>query len=684
MKSSRFGRFAAALLSVALTSLIALAGATSGTVRNHNSEPQGQAVLETGKFRLHKFEQPIGEEVYEVSRDGDSLVTHSSFAFTDRGTRVPLEATLRTRQDLSPERFEIKGQTSRLSQIDTTIEITGRKASIREQNKNREAETGDRFFTIAGYAPAAIQMQMVRYWQSHGGSGSLSTLPGGQVGIEFRGRDKIQAEGKPVELDRYIVTGVIWGRESLWFDSNKQLIAEVALDAEFDHFEAIREGYESALSSFVSKAAEDGMAVLAEMARRISPARKGALAIVGATLVDGTGRPPINDSVIVIENDRIISAGPRKSVKVPAGARVIDAKGKTVLPGLWEMHAHFEQVEWGPIYLAAGVTTCRDVGNEFEFITSVRDAIQAGRGLGPRMLLAGIVDGDGPSALGVIRANTPEQAREVVNRYKKAGFAQIKIYSSVKPEILRAICEEAHRLGMTVTGHIPQGMNAIQGVEAGMDQINHIQYIPPVMLPKERKPGVPATVDLESTEAKQSIAFFKEHGTVLDPTMALMEILTHSSADPVSSFEPGIQKVAPELSTQLQNTGVPAGAAARAKATFDQWMNVLAALHKAGVPIITGTDQAVPGHSLHREIELYVKAGFTPMEAIQASTIVPARVMKLDKETGTVEAGKRADLIILDANPLQSISNIRTARFVVAAGKLYNCAELWKSVGFTP
>ncbi|HMG33529.1 MAG TPA: amidohydrolase family protein [Blastocatellia bacterium] len=684
MKSSRLGRFAAALLSVALTSLIALAGATSGTVRNHNSEPQGQAVLETGKFRLHKFEQPIGEEVYEVSRDGDSLVTHSSFAFTDRGTRVPLEATLRTRQDLSPERFEIKGQTSRLSQIDTTIEITGRKASIREQNKNREAETGDRFFTIAGYAPAAIQMQMVRYWQSHGGSGSLSTLPGGQVGIEFRGRDKIQAEGKPVELDRYIVTGVIWGRESLWFDSNKQLIAEVALDAEFDHFEAIREGYESALSSFVSKAAEDGMAVLAEMARRISPARKGALAIVGATLVDGTGRPPINDSVIVIENDRIISAGPRKSVKVPAGARVIDAKGKTVLPGLWEMHAHFEQVEWGPIYLAAGVTTCRDVGNEFEFITSVRDAIQAGRGLGPRMLLAGIVDGDGPSALGVIRANTPEQAREVVNRYKKAGFAQIKIYSSVKPEILRAICEEAHRLGMTVTGHIPQGMNAIQGVEAGMDQINHIQYIPPVMLPKERKPGVPATVDLESTEAKQSIAFFKEHGTVLDPTMALMEILTHSSADPVSSFEPGIQKVAPELSTQLQNTGVPAGAAARAKATFDQWMNVLAALHKAGVPIITGTDQAVPGHSLHREIELYVKAGFTPMEAIQASTIVPARVMKLDKETGTVEAGKRADLIILDANPLQSISNIRTARFVVAAGKLYNCAELWKSVGFTP
>ena len=128
-------------------------------------------------------------------------------------------------------------------------------------------------------------------------------------------------------------------------------------DAEFDHFEAIKEGYEAALPVFITKAAEDGMAALAALANRISPTRKGALAITNATLINGTGAAPVADAVVVIEGDRITAAGPRAQVKIPKGATVIDAKGKTVLPGLWDMHAHFEQVEWGPIYLAAGVTT---------------------------------------------------------------------------------------------------------------------------------------------------------------------------------------------------------------------------------------------------------------------------------------------------------------------------------------
>ena len=175
------------------------------------------------------------------------------------------------------------------------------------------------------------------------------------------------------------------------------------------------------------------MAALADIAKRLSPERKGALVITGATLIDGTGGAPLADAVVVIEGDRITAVGPRDKIPIPKGATVVDARGKFLLPGLWDMHAHFEQVEWGPTYLAAGVTTVRDVGNEFEFITAVRDAIKEGRGLGPRLLLAGIVDGDSPTAWGLIRANTPEEARAVVNRYHAAGFQQIKIYSSVKP-----------------------------------------------------------------------------------------------------------------------------------------------------------------------------------------------------------------------------------------------------------
>ena len=643
--------------------------------------------IESGKFRLHKFEQPIGEETYTITRVGDSLVINSNFEFTDRGRKVPLTATLKTRQDLTPESFNIKGSVSRFSTIDSSVEINGNSATVREDKNSRQATTPERFFAISGYAPVTIQQMLVRYLAAHKLSEPLETLPGGRVTVERRGKEKITVGGKEVELARYSVSGLIWGREWLWFDGAQNLVAAVTIDAEFDHFEALRDGYESALALFVTSAAADGMDALAQLAKEISPDQKGTLAITGATLIDGTGNAPVKDAVVVIEGDRIIAAGPRNKVKIPGNARRLNAQGKFLLPGLWEMHAHFEQVEWGPIYLAAGVTTVRDVGNEFEFITSVRDAIKEGRGLGPRMLLAGIVDGDSPSALGVIRANTDEEARAVVNRYHAAGFQQIKIYSSIKPDILKAICAEAHRLGMSVTGHIPNGMNAIQGVEAGMDQINHIQYIPPIMLPKNFRPQPSQPqppIDFQSPEAQHALEFLKTHGTVIDPTMVVFEWSLHPADTPFVNFEPGAAKLPRELAGAINNSGVPAAVVPRTNSILEIFLSTIGALHRAGIPIVAGTDQVVPGHSLHRELELYVKAGFTPMEAIQAATIVPARVMKLDSEVGTIESGKRADLIILDRNPLEQISNIRTIKTVITDGRMYDSAPLWTSVGFKP
>ena len=643
--------------------------------------------IETGKFRLHKFEQPIGEETYTITKDGDSLVVSSTFAFTDRGRRVPLTATLRTQKDFTPESFNIKGSVSRFSTIDSSVEIKGNTATVREDKTTRQATTPERFFTISGYAPITMQQMMVRYLTAHKFAGSLATLPGGNVTVERRGKDKIKIGDKEVELDRYSVNGLIWGRESLWFDSAQNLIAAVTIDAEFDHFEALREGYEAALPTFVERAALDGMAALADVARHLSPERKGALAITGATLIDGNGGPAITDAVVVIDGDRIIAAGPRGQVKIPRGAKTLDASGKFLLPGLWEMHAHFEQVEWGPVYLAAGVTTVRDVGNEFDFITSVRDAIKAGRGLGPRMLLAGIVDGDSPTAWGLIRANNPEQAQAVVKKYHDAGFQQIKIYSSVKLDVLKVICAEAHKLGMTVTGHIPNGLNAFQGVEAGMDQINHVQYISPLMLPKDFRPqpGQPLPpLDFQSPDAHAALQFFKTRGTVLDDTLVIFEWSLHPENIPFSQYEPGAAKLPRELEGAINNTGAPAASAARANSLFQMYLDTVGAMHRAGIPVVAGTDQVVPGHSVHRELELYVKAGFTPMEAIQAATLVPARVMKIENEVGTVAAGKRADLIILDANPLENISNIRSVKTVITSGRVYNCAALWTSVGFKP
>ena len=657
-----------------------------------SAQQSSPAVVEQGKYTLHKFEQPIGEETYEIRRDGDSLAAKVDFKFTDRGSEVPLSTTFRAGQDLTPQSFEIKGRTARTVSIDQSITVDNGQVHFRTRDKNSDsAAPAGAFFAIAAYAPATMQMLMVRYWATHGSPAELPTLPKGSVRIEPRGQDTIHVGDRVEKLDRFTVEGLIWGRETLWLDGQRNLIAAITTDAEFDHFEAIREGYESALADFVGLAGTDEMSALAQLSKTIPGSHAPTLAIVGATLIDGTGAAPIADSAVVIHDGSIVVAGPRANVKVPKDAHVINAKGKFLLPGLWDMHAHFEQVEWGPIYLAAGVTTVRDCGNEFEFITAVRDAIAQRRGLGPRLLLAGIVDGNGPLALGVERVDTPEHARSWVDRYHAAHFQQMKIYSSVKLDELKIVADEAHRLGMTVTGHVPEGLNTFQAIEAGQDQINHIHYIADMMHPpfpegmsrmNQRK--AIANLDLDSPDAHKALEFLKDHHTVVDPTIALFELFTATTAKTPASFEPGVEKIASELAQPLTDVEPPSERSELLDKVFTKDIAIVGALHRAGVPIVAGTDQAVPGHSLHREIELYVQAGFTPMEAIQAATIVPARVMGLDKELGTVEKGKRADLILLNADPLADIHNTRKVEYVISNGEMYHTAELWQSVGFKP
>ncbi|HWX92943.1 MAG TPA: amidohydrolase family protein [Terriglobales bacterium] len=651
------------------------------------------APLEQGKFRLHKFEQAIGEESYQIQQIGANQVLISDFKFKDRFTEVPLTTRLEFASDLTPHKLEIKGKTARSVAIDDMLTVQGDKIQIREGRAERDESRPERYFLIAGYAPTAVQMMLMRYWLSHGSPATLKTFPSGEVRIQDRGSDEVQIDGHSRRLERYSVSGLIWGRETLWLDPEKNLAAVVTTDAEFDHFEAVRGGFEPALPTLVARAGSDEMAALAEISKHFHGRNPGKLAFKGATLIDGTGGAPIPNAVVVVDGDRIVAAGPAKRVRIPHHVTVVDAKGKTILPGLWDMHAHFEQVEWGPIYLAAGVTSVRDCGNEFEFITAVRDALRDGHGLGPRLLLAGVVDGSGPAAIGVQRVDNPQQAEQWVQRYHDAGFQQVKIYSSMTRDNVAAVAVAAHRLGMTVTGHIPEGMTGFQGVEAGMDQINHIQFIADMLQPVAKSTDkttrlqrlqAVAAVDLNAETSHKAIAFLKAHGTVVDPTMALMEVYAASPDHPVESFEPGVKKVAPELAAEFVENAQSPEVVEASRRAFAKLLEIVGALHLAGVPVVAGTDQAVPGHSLHREIELYVEAGMTPLEAIQAATIVPARVMGLDNELGTIEVGKKADLIVLGANPLDSIHNLRKVEKVVSGGILYDPAPLWESVGFQP
>ena len=648
--------------------------------------------IETGKFQFYETRQIRGEETYEVVRaaNGDLILTSKiDLPFAEQEKKPAVNATLRMKHDFTPKGFEIKGPTLLEIEENTKVVIQAKTASVQDRGPEATVELPRNSFTLSGYVPLAMEMMLVRYWLTHRRPGSIRLLPNGEALVELRGKDRVIVAGKPTVLSRYHLSGKNWrggwGRQTLWLDSEDRLVAAVNLGSDIEtNLYAFRDGYESSQSFFLKRTVEDAIDRLTKIADRLSPKTPSPLVLTGATLIDVTGKPPIANSAVVIEGDRILSVGPRATAKIPSGAKVVDVSGRFLLPGLWDMHSHFYQVEFGPTYLAAGITSARDVGNDIEFGTSMRDAAKQKRGLGPRMLLAGYIDGKSDYHSFDVQVETPEEARAAVQRYKNAGYELIKIRDQVKLETLKVITAEAHRLGMRVVGHIPDGMNALQAVEAGMDEISHLNYVETGFFPNRARNNPPVSINLESANSKRALEFFKKHGTVVDPTIAVLELMLRPKNVPIESFEAGVTKVAPELVVQINMKGESADQAAGLRAVLDVMLKIIGGLHRAGVPIVAGTDVGVPAHTLHRELELYVKAGLTPLEAIQAATITPARAMKVDNEVGTIEPGKRADLMVLDANPLDNISNIRRVRYVIAQGRLFDSAKLWESVGFKP
>jgi imidazolonepropionase-like amidohydrolase len=672
--------------------IVALAFAAACESPAHALRP---AAVEHGSFALHKLEQRIGEERWEIMRlpdaDTNSFEAKIEFELRDRGPNVTLNSDYRCRSDWTPLAFAAHGKTSRSSTLDDSIDARGAPITVEKGGHSSDIRRPGLFFTIDGYAPVAMQMFLMRYWLGHGEPAELVTIPSGRVHIRRLGCDTLEVGGTSRELERYSINGLAWGHEDVWMDADQSLVALITVDGELFHFEAVRDDFEPALEAFVERATADRIEDLASLARSQHAKRSTRLAIVGARLIDGTGAPPISDSAVLIEGGRITEVGRAGEMPIPSDAEVIEANGRSLLPGLWDMHAHYHQIEWGPVYLAAGVTTVRDCGNEPEFITAVRDEIASGRGIGPRILAAGLVDGSGPHSLGIQRVDTDAEARAWVNRYHALGFQQIKVYESVKLEILRTIAAEAHKLGMTVTGHVPNTVDLRTAVEAGQDQISHFTYVWSEAIDEVQDDAFEKdplrqiqSIDFSGPKATSVFAFLKAHGTVVDPTMAIFELGMATKDHPAESFEPGVTRLAPELNSLFRGDVHPAEETAVRRAVCKKQVELIGALHRAGVPIVAGTDVAMPGHSLHREIELYVEAGFTPLEAIQAATIVPARVMNLDREIGTVEVGKRADMILIDGDPLVDIHAIRRVRSVITGGTVYECAPLWTSVGFEP
>lgn len=649
-----------------------------GFIAIHAIAQTASPIIDSATFLLHKFAQPIGKEHYTLTADDTGFTWAVDFKFVDRGSAVPLKARLSTTKDFEPRSLLIKGNTSRMSTINDSLYISGDNAMIRVDDSSYTKTLQPLSFPVGGYSPGTVQMILLQYWKHHHQPEIINLLPAGSVRISKDGHDTLSFMDKPLLLERYVIGGLIWGNELVWIDRQGRLVCLITNDAEGDKLEMMLEPYESLLPELISKAATYGMQLFSASSGLPAQRQDRILAIVGADLPDLTGKPTLKNSTVLVRNGRIERIGRTTDIKIPANATVIHGEGKCLLPGLWDMHAHFEQAEWGPAYLAAGVTTVRDCGNEFDYINAIQEAIDGGKGIGPHILKAGIIDGPGPNGIGIIRAATKEEAIKAVQRYKDNGFTQIKIYSAMQPDIVKAVCVEAHRLGLSVTGHIPEGMNLLQGVDSGMDMVNHIPYVYSVM--KHKKD---LSIDLEDSTNQQVLHFIKTHNVVIDPTLGVYEMMLRSVKDDITMLEPAFYTLPVPLQEIFRNMGMLAAQAEKYKPWMQSMKVIVKALHDEGVNIVAGTDMGFPGYSIDRELELYVDCGLSPLEAIQTATIIPARVMHRDKQNGSIEAGKQADLILIDGDPLQHISDLRKVTMVIKDGRIYYPSALHKMVGFS-
>jgi cytosine/adenosine deaminase-related metal-dependent hydrolase len=533
-----------------------------------------------------------------------------------------------------------------------------------------------------------MEMMLYHYYFKNG-EVTIPTLPRGEVTITHKGKDTITIKGEQILLDRYLTEGINWGGRTVWLDESQQLIALVKANTQIR--EMIRKGYEEALPVFIAGNVVEQMAALSKYTTDLKGKQAKVKALVGGDIVDGLSENTQKNMTMIVENGRIKTIGKSAVVEIPENAEVIDVTGKTLIPGLWDMHAHSNQVQWAPAYLAGGVTTIRDNGNELEFATSFRDAIAKNGALGPDILLAGMTDGAGIKGNGAIRARSIKEAKEVVELYHKNGYKQIKIYTSVQPEMVKILAEEAHKKGMTVSGHVPKAVgNAIPAIESGMDMLSHRSLILSVLFPEKNTTELGryylAEHEVSAERMKKATNFLLKHKTVLDPTIALNIVGALPKGDPLETIEPAADRIAYELfeGKRFRN-GVSAKRSALIKEDNSIGMQILGDFFRAGIPIVAGTDNVVPVFSLYLEMETYHDLGkLTPLEAIKTATSVPAKAMGMYTETGSLEVGKEADIAILEKNPLEDITNIRTVSSVMTNGNYYRSEPLWKAADFKP
>ena len=388
----------------------------------------------------------------------------------------------------------------------------------------------------------------------------------------------------------------------------------------------------------------------------------------------------------------------RRATTVPAGAQVIDGRGKTLVPGLWDCHMHVGDDYTGLQELSMGVTSIRDPGNDDVRTIDRRTRAAAGSLPLPHVYYSSLIDGKGTYTAQVANVATSEaEAVALVAKAKANGFTGVKFYGTLNPAWLPRSIAEAHKLGLHVHGHIPAGLRPLDAINAGYDEVTHINWIMMQAMPDSviresngilrfEGPGRYARdVNLEGAAMKTMIGTMASKQIYSDPTMVAFESLyVPENGDLSPSYAPFVGTLPPTTERGFRSGGfaVPKDLTrADYRASWAKMVDLLGRMHKAGVPIVAGTDGA--GIELVHELEIYVQAGFTPAEALAAATIVPARLVGEDRKTGSIKVGKTADLVLVDGDPSTKIGDLRQTRLVMLDGKLLDADALRGAAGFS-
>jgi len=627
-----------------------------------------------------------GSEVDTYLPDGR---VECRFEFNDRGRGPKISANYTLDANGLPQRVDETGNDYLKAPVDEHFEIKDGIAHWKSTTEDGHAPAGGFYISNNG-AAAETGFLVAAIEKTHGAP--LELFPAGEARLERLTDITLEDHGQKMHVTDYGITGLSYEPQTVWLDDDHRLFAIPGT-----WFAFLREGWEKTNDQLYAIDVKMRDERYARLAKDLARHPAHAVAIEHVRLFDSEQATVREDQTVVVSGDHFTAVGPSSSVHAPADAERIDGTGKTILPGLFDMHAHAQAGD-GILNVASGVTGVRDMGNDIEELQHLQDRWQNGTAIGPRVWKSGIIDGRGPFQVPTgLYADSAAEAAAAVNRYADLGYIQIKLYSSLKPELVPGIATLAHSRGLRLSGHIPNGITASTFVEDGADEIQHINFIfLNFLASKVKDTRTPerftavgdnaAKLDLQSKPVNDFIQLLLDHHTTVDVTLATFEGMFNERPGQVSpDFAPVLKRLPAQVQRGAYTGGLPVTAENDQlyKDSYKAMLNMTKRMYDAGVPILAGTD-ATAGIMLHRELELEVEAGIPAAKSLQIATFNAAKLLKQQKELGSIAEGKRADFLLVEGNPAEHISDIRRCRLVMKNGTLYNSGDLYKAMGIRP